>query len=95
MGAKTLSAANSREAMKVVDQQNIDVILTDVRMPDGDGIDLLSQITTLKSPPLFFVMTGFADIELEDAKRMGAITIFTKPCDFQIIASEISSHFSV
>jgi DNA-binding NtrC family response regulator len=95
LGAETISAGNAQEALRVIDQHNVDVVLTDVRMPDGDGVELLKKLTTRKKQPLLFFITGYADIDLEEALSMGALGIFNKPCDFLTIASEISTHFTL
>ena len=45
---------------------------SDLRMPSGDGIDLLKQIVALKAPrPAVILMTGFSDLNSEQARAMG------------------------
>lgn len=80
VGANVLSASNGKEALDLVQNNNIDVVVSDIRMPGGDGVELLENLRAKnpKSPTLVF-MTGFADITLEDAYDKGAVAMFGKP----------------
>lgn len=93
LGAKTISASNSKEALDLVAKNKIDVILSDIRMPGGDGVSLIKQIKKQNDEkPLVFLITGFSDIEPAEAVTMGAETIFKKPFDFNLIATKIAEH---
>lgn len=80
VGANVLSASNGKEALELVQNNSIDVVVSDIRMPGGDGVELLENLRAKdpKSPTLVF-MTGFADITLEDAYDKGAVAMFGKP----------------
>jgi CheY-like chemotaxis protein len=93
LGAKTLSAANSKDALELVRTEKVDVILSDIRMPGGDGVSLLKHVKEQNAEkPLVFLITGFSDIEPEEAVSLGAETVFKKPFDFNLIASKIADH---
>lgn len=59
-----------------------DIIVSDVRMPYGDGMEILSFLNgnQLKIPIIF--VTGFADTSDEEALKRGARAILKKPVDF-------------
>ena len=80
VGASVFSASNGKEALEIVKTNAIDVVVSDIRMPGGDGVELLENLRTLDPvhPALVF-MTGFADITLEDAYAKGAVAMFGKP----------------
>ncbi len=81
-GYQVLTASNGVEAFSVVKQQSIDVVISDIRMPGGDGIELLSKIKdhNLNLPVVIF-MTAYSDIGIEEAYDRGAEFIFSKPFD--------------
>jgi CheY-like chemotaxis protein len=81
-GFHVLDAENGEIAFEVIKNNKVDLVLTDVRMPNGDGVELLENIKTL-SPQLPVVMfiTGFSDISLEDAYDKGVDAVFAKPFD--------------
>lgn len=91
-GFNVLGAANGREAFDIVLQHKVDVVLTDVRMPGGDGIELLDRIrennTTL---PVVMFVTGFADISPEDAYHRGVDAIIAKPFDRKALLNAVIS----
>ncbi len=59
-----------------------DIVLLDIELPDGSGMDFLAEANTLENPPKIVVMTahGTSDMAVE-AIRMGAFDFLTKPFD--------------
>lgn len=80
MGAKVFQAENVSVAKSIMDSQKIDLIVSDIRMPGGTGIDLLNYIKSksINVPPIILI-TGFADITVEDAFNQGAEALLSKP----------------
>lgn len=80
MGAKVLQAANISVAKSLMEKQKFDLIVSDIRMPGGTGIDLLNHVKarTSHEPPMILI-TGFADISVEDAFNQGAEALLSKP----------------
>ena len=81
-GYKTLIAHNAEQALTAKAQNSIDIIISDIRMPGGDGVYLLDQIRKQhpRNPPVIFV-SGFADITLEEAFHKGVNGLFSKPIE--------------
>jgi len=52
-------AQDAREAIKAIRQLNPDVVILDIRMPGGNGIDVLKDIKSNKPPPLVIVLTNY------------------------------------
>ena len=95
-GHKTISASSGNEAMKLLESpNNIHFIITDMRMPLGDGLELLSFIkkSNLKIPTI--LVTGFADIAEHEAIEKGAIAILTKPFDIDKLMDLIDRNTKV
>ena len=87
-----LTAASGSEAIEIVkaNGKKISVILTDVRMPNGDGVGLLENVKKL-NPFMTVVMfiTAFSDISLADAYHKGADAVFSKPFDRKALMSAV------
>lgn len=80
MGAIVHQAENINIAQKILNVEKIDLIISDIRMPGGTGIDLL-EIVKARGPekiPMILI-TGFADITTEDAFHKGAEALVNKP----------------
>jgi len=74
------SAANIAEAQEYLNKDNFDVIFLDVRLPDGDGTDLLKQIQARPQKPLVVMMTGFGSVESAvECMKNGAFDYIIKP----------------
>ncbi len=73
-------ASNGREALEHIKKHQFDVIFLDIRLPDIDGLDLMTQLMS-EDPDLIFVfMTGYASVEYaKKAYEKGASGFFIKP----------------
>ncbi len=79
-GYRCESAANGREAMEKVAQARFDVVITDVHMPEMDGITLTKELNRHFSDLAVMVMTGQTDDTLvESAISAGAREVLGKP----------------
>lgn len=77
---RTLQAANGREALALLEKEAVDLVLTDVMMPDIDGLELLRRIKEQTPNRVVVVMTGFADREIIlQALKANADDFITKP----------------
>ncbi|MCK5139160.1 MAG: sigma-54-dependent Fis family transcriptional regulator, partial [Thermodesulfovibrionia bacterium] len=80
---KTFEAADGREAIEILkDHTDIDVVLSDVRMPEIEGIELLEKIRGDNKDVIVIFISAFSSIETAvDAMRKGAYDYLTKPID--------------
>lgn len=92
-GFNVLDAGCGNDAFEIVRNNRIHVVLSDVRMPNGDGIELLDKIKAIDPEiPVVMFITGFADLSLEDAYNKGADAVFSKPFDRkEVIATVIKA----
>jgi two-component system response regulator HydG len=88
-GFRALSAESGRAALKIIDATSIDVILSDVRMPDGDGLQLLKDVQARKLPIPFIFMTGYADFSADEARSLGANYFISKPFNIDDIINAV------
>lgn len=79
---ETFAAKNGKEAIRIIEKTKLDVVLSDVRMPELDGVSLLKKIKEKSSSlPVVFLITGYADLKPDEAKEMGAAGLVSKPFD--------------
>jgi CheY-like chemotaxis protein len=82
LGVHIFHASNGEEAFQIFIKEKIDFIVSDVNMPNGNGVHLIRKINTQKSnhPPIV-LMTGFSTLTDEDAEKLGVIKIFENLLD--------------
>jgi CheY-like chemotaxis protein/Tfp pilus assembly protein PilZ len=90
-GFQTLEASNGRDAFDIVTKQKVDIIISDVRMPGGDGLELLNNVKA-RDPvlPVVMFITGFADMSLEEAYEKGADAVLSKPFDRKALFAAVT-----
>ncbi|MGO9829497.1 MAG: sigma-54-dependent transcriptional regulator [Myxococcaceae bacterium] len=81
-GYSVAEAADGMDALDILREQSMDVILADVRMPRMDGVALVRAAREEGIPAAFVMMTAFATVETAvEAMRAGAENFLTKPLD--------------
>ena len=80
-GYETLSAYSGNEAWDILLERDVDLVLSDMTMPDGDGFELLGRIKGSKPEIPVVMLTAFGTVELAvEAMKRGAFDYLTKPC---------------
>lgn len=82
MGSKIIQSENIIKAQEILTTHTVDLIISDIRMPGGTGIELLDVVKAkdFYTPPVLLI-SGFADISAEEAYYLGAESLLTKPFD--------------
>lgn len=89
-GAEVLEAENGRAALEVTEKHQISAVVSDIRMPGGDGVELLTRLKGRNATtPVLMLITGFADLPPEDAFDLGAEAYVSKPFDLPQIISTV------
>jgi DNA-binding NtrC family response regulator len=84
------TANNGLEALKFVEENTIDIVLTDIKMPGMDGIELLHQIKAIDSLIEVIIMTAFATVDTAvEALKKGARDYIRKPFDLEEVIEAI------
>jgi len=78
-GYRVHAVADGAGLMERLRQEPVDVIITDVHMPGIDGLELLATLRTLGLGTAVILISGFAEIELKTAQRLGAQAVLSKP----------------
>jgi DNA-binding NtrC family response regulator len=80
LGYAAASATSPTQALPFLENGEVDIVLSDVHMPDGNGIDLLRTIKANHPGIEVLVMTGFGTIpEAVESVKLGAYDYITKP----------------
>ncbi|WP_339187234.1 response regulator [Paenibacillus sp. FSL R5-0490] len=73
---------NSIEARDMLTQNHIDILITDIRMPEVSGIDLLQHIHQHNLPTKVIILSGYSEFEYaQQGIRLGALDYLLKPVD--------------
>ena len=92
MGLETKSANDIATGKKLLQSESFDLCLTDMNLPDGDGIDLVSYISENFPNIPVAVITAYGNMESAvRALKAGAFDFVSKPVDLQILRNLISS----
>lgn len=79
-GYSVLTAENGAQALETYSNQDIDCLITDWRMPQMSGAELLRRVTAINGETPVIVITAFGDVETAvEAMRGGAFDFITKP----------------
>ena len=74
------SASTIAAAQELLTKDNFDLMIVDVKLPDGDGTELLKQLQLRPSKPLVVMISGFGTVDLAvECMSNGAFTFLTKP----------------
>ncbi len=91
-GFKVSEADSGDSAYLMLRERSFDVVVSDVRMPNGSGVDLLQRINQLReNRPEVFLVSGYSEISPAEAKRLGARDLLSKPVDYDQLCLAISN----
>jgi two-component system, NtrC family, response regulator PilR len=86
MGLRTDTAPNLAVAREMLSTVAYDLCLTDMRLPDGSGLDLVSEIATRFPTTPVAVITAYGNVEAAvEALKSGAFDFVTKPVDLTVL----------
>ena len=81
-GHKVEAVSNGREGLSLINKNGYDIVVTDLNMPEMDGLEVLDYLKKKKPYIEVIVITGFATLENAiKAMKMGAYDYVTKPVD--------------
>jgi DNA-binding response OmpR family regulator/predicted regulator of Ras-like GTPase activity (Roadblock/LC7/MglB family) len=87
---QVLTALNGKEAVKVLDTTEVDLVVTDLRMPEMDGFELLAHMSGKYPTIPVIVMTAYGTPDIEERlQNMGTFHYLEKPLDLNVLAGRI------
>ncbi len=82
-GYATDVVGDGEEALQKIKEENYDVVITDIKMPKVDGIQVLEEASKISPETFFIIMTAYASVKTAiDALRQGAYDYLIKPVEF-------------
>jgi DNA-binding NtrC family response regulator len=80
MGHDVRVVPDGEAALKLLEESNVDVLLSDINMPNLDGMELLRRVHQRPNPPEVIMLTGHATVESAiEAMKLGAYDYLSKP----------------
>jgi DNA-binding NtrC family response regulator len=94
-GFRVEGAASGRAGVERVKQGGIDLVVSDVKMPDLDGLDLLREVREVSPAPYVITITAFGSIDTAiRAVKLGAFDYITKPFEIEQLVLVIDKALS-
>ncbi|MBU9724348.1 MULTISPECIES: response regulator [Bacillaceae] len=95
-GYKTMQASNGKQALKLVEDEEPDLILLDMKIPGMDGLEILREIKKMGAKSEVIMMTAYGELEMiNEAMNLGALTHFAKPFDIDEVRNEVRNFLNV
>ena len=94
-GYTVLTAADGAEALQMLAQKTIDLVLLDIMMPGLSGFDVLREVRLTRSAAELPIIMATARTDSEDiveALELGANDYVTKPLDFPVVLARVTAH---
>ena len=91
----TVFASNGKEALEILDQQSMDVIVSDLKMPDMDGMQLLTNVRERHPHMVRIILSGNTDHEVTLRSVQYAHQNLTKPCDAEVLKQTLAKLFAL
>ena len=89
-GYDVVLAENGRSAMAALERQPFDLLISDIKMPDMSGVDVLRSAKQIDPGILGIMITAFASTESAvEAMRLGACDYLTKPFDIDLLKMKV------
>ena len=87
----TYKAFNGREAINIVRNSNIDIMLCDIKMPEMSGTEMIEKIRSENKDIFMIVITAAPPQQVCDAMKKGANNFMTKPLDLNQLKTIMSN----
>lgn len=94
---ETVEAANGFEALRILPREKVDLIITDINMPDINGLELVNFIRNnenYKETPLFIISTEGSERDRQKGLALGADAYLVKPFTPDELQSLIQEYLS-
>lgn len=90
-GFNLFPASDGKEALKIIGENSVDLVISDIEMKPMDGITLLETLRSSNNNVPFVLVTGHPEIDsyLHAIHDLGAFEYITKPFDFNILLSVV------
>jgi response regulator RpfG family c-di-GMP phosphodiesterase len=89
-GYACVMANNGREALGHFYKNNFSLIISDIKMPEMNGLELLKNVKAVRPNMMFIIMTAYPEMEMAvEAIRLGATDFIIKPVDLELVVFSV------
>ena len=90
-GYNVCTAFNIKEAKDVFENNKVDLIISDVGLPDGSGFDFCEEIRKISKVPIIFISSASDDMNIVMAMNIGADDFIEKPFKLVVLKAKIEA----
>jgi len=99
LGYDVATAGSGEQAYTILEKQNVDIVLLDMKLPGASGIEVLRQVRRLRPDALVVVITGYGTIQSAvEAMKNGAYDYVTKPFgteELRLLLERLTGHLQL
>ena len=95
---RIFSASNGQDALEIVKQQNLSLILLDIVMPDMDGFEVATYLKSqveYKDIPIIFLTAESSTEQIKKGFALGGKDYVTKPFNLQVLVTRVDTHIEL
>lgn len=89
-GHRVIAATNGSDAVQLYLDHHIHVVVTDIVMPEGNGLDLISRLRGIKPDAVIIAVSGKGRSGLSAARSIGANHVFEKPVSPDVLVQAVA-----
>lgn len=93
-GLESITACSGFDALQIIATRKVKVLISDVRMANGNGLELLAAVRKHYPKVPVFLITGYDDMTVDEAQKQGAQELFNKPFDVRRLITTVKSAIS-
>jgi len=95
-GFTVLTAESAEKGFEIVKKTKVDLVISDMKMPGGNGVSLLEKIRIQNAAvPIVIFMTGFSDVSEEECIKKGATQVVTKPFERSVLMKAVMNSLKI
>jgi len=95
LGVETAYTVKASQALEMLGADRYDLVITDIKMPEMTGIDLLKEVKEKYPDTGVIIMTAYGSTEVQmEASKRGSIFYIEKPFDIKVLKKAISDFFT-
>ncbi|MBU1881194.1 sigma-54 dependent transcriptional regulator [bacterium] len=95
-GYSCIAAVNGQDALNIIQSDSIDLIITDLIMPEMDGMQLLERVRQQYKDIRVIMLTAYGTVESAvKAMKYGAVDFLLKPVDFDMLLAKVKDCFEI
>lgn len=94
-GIKTFLAQSGKKALEIVQNEDIELVLLDMKIPGMDGLEILRRMNEMGIETKVIMMTAYGELDvMKETERLGALMHFKKPFDIDELRQVVLDYFA-